>query len=404
MTLQGKKILLGISGGIAAYKTAEMVRNWIKSGADVEVILTSAAQQFITPLTLETLINKKVHTELFPESQFSATVHIDLADWADIVLVAPATANTISKIRMGTGDDLLSTVCLAAWRKTVLAPAMNSNMWMNPAVQENLAVLKNRGYLIVEPTAGDLACGYTGIGRLPDFYILDHWLKSALQKTKKLKGKTVLVTAGRTEEEIDPVRMLTNRSSARMGYAIAEQAAFNGARVILVTGPNQLNPIPGVEIHPIVSALEMEQVVADYIEESDIVFAASAVSDYRPKDILFRKLKKEKKEFSVSLVQNPDILAGIGKLKGKRILVGFAVETDNEEENAKKKMRTKNLDMIVLNNPSEPGAGFETDTNKVTIFIPKRKGIKLPLMSKSEVASRLIDEVSKLIIKQKKSK
>ncbi len=404
MNLEGKKILLGISGGIAAYKTAEMVRSWIKSGAEVEVIMTPAAQKFITPLTLETLINRQVHTELFPESQFSATVHIDLADWADIVIVAPATANTISKIRMGIGDDLLSTVCLAAWRKTVLAPAMNSNMWINPAVQENLELLKNRGYLVIEPSAGDLACGYTGIGRLPDLYIIEHWLKYALQKTKKLKGKTVLVTAGRTEEEIDPVRLLTNRSSARMGYALAEQAAFNGARVILVTGPNQLNPIPGIEIHQIISATEMEEVVADYIESSDIVFATSAVSDYRPKEVLFRKMKKDKKDFSLSMVQNPDILAGIGKLKGKRIVVGFAVETDNEEENAKTKMRAKNLDMIVLNNPSEPGAGFGTDTNKVTVYIPKRKAIKLPLMSKSDVAARLINEVAKILINQKKNK
>ena len=404
MNLEGKKILLGISGGIAAYKTAEMVRSWVKSGAEVEVILTASAQKFITPLTLETLINRQVHTDLFPESQFSATVHIDLADWADVLIIAPATANTISKIRTGLGNDLLSTVCLAAWRKTILAPAMNSNMWMNPAVQENMEVLRNRGYLIIEPSAGDLACGYTGIGRLPDQFIIDHWIKYTLEKSKKLRGKTVLVTAGRTEEEIDPVRLLTNRSSARMGYALAEQAAFNGARVILVTGPNQLDPIPGIEIHPIMSATEMEQVVAEYIEESDIIFATSAVSDYRPKEVLFRKMKKDKKEFSLSLVQNPDILAGIGKMKGKRIVVGFAVETDNEEENAIKKLRAKNLDMIVLNNPSEPGAGFGTDTNKVTIFIPKRKGIKLPLMSKSDVAARLIDEVVKLVLKQKKHK
>jgi len=402
--LEGKKILLAISGGIAAYKTAEMVRSWVKSGAEVEVVLTSAAQKFVTPLTLETLIGREVHTELFPESQFSATVHIDLADWADVIIVAPATANTISKIRMGIGDDLLTTICLAGWRKTLLAPAMNSNMWTNPAVQENLEVLRNRGYTVIEPSAGDLACGYTGIGRLPDLYILEHWLKYSLQKTKKLKGKTVLVTAGRTEEEIDPVRLLTNRSSARMGYAIAEQAAINGAQVILITGPNQLNPIPGVEIYQVISATEMEQVVAEYIETSDIIFATAAVSDFRPKDVLFRKMKKDKKELTLAMIQNPDILAGIGKLKGKRIVVGFAVETDNEEENAKKKMRAKNLDMIVLNNPSEPGAGFGTDTNKVTIFIPKRKSIKLPLMTKSEVGARLIDEVAKLLIKQKKNK
>jgi phosphopantothenoylcysteine decarboxylase/phosphopantothenate--cysteine ligase len=402
MELKGKKILLGISGGIAAYKTAELVREWIKAGAEVEVILTAAAQQFVTPLTMETLINRQVHTELFPEKQFSATVHIDLADWADVVLVAPATANIIARIRHGLGNDLLSTVCLAAWKKTVLAPAMNSNMWLNPAVQENLQVLSDRGYLIIEPSSGDLACGYTGIGRLPDRPVIDFWLRSALVKSKKLKGKTVLVTAGRTEEEIDPVRLITNRSSGRMGFAIAEQAFFNGARVILVSGPNELDRLPGIEYHQVVSATEMEQVVADYVEDSDIIFATAAVSDYRPRDVFFRKMKKEKKEQQLTLVQNPDILAGIGKLKGNRIVVGFALETDNEEANAKKKMREKNLDMIVLNNPGEPGAGFAVETNKVSLFIQKKKPLKLPLMTKSALAARLIDEVSKLLIKRKK--
>jgi len=402
MELKGKKILLGISGGIAAYKTAELAREWIKAGAELEVILTAAAQQFVTPLTMETLVNRQVHTELFPEKQFSATVHIDLADWADVVLIVPATANIIAKLRHGLGDDLLSTVCLAAWRKTILAPAMNSNMWMNPAVQENLQVLADRGYLIIEPSAGDLACGYTGIGRLPDRSVLDFWLRSALVRSKKLKGKTVLVTAGRTEEEIDPVRLITNRSSGRMGFAIAEQAYFNGARVILVAGPNDLDPLPGVEYHQVVSAMEMEQVVADYVEASDIIFATAAVSDYRPRDVFFRKMKKEKKEQQLTLVQNPDILAGIGKLKGNRIVVGFALETDNEEANARKKMREKNLDIIVLNNPGEPDAGFAVETNKVSLFIQKKKPLKLPLMTKSALAARLIDEVSKLLIKRKK--
>jgi phosphopantothenoylcysteine decarboxylase/phosphopantothenate--cysteine ligase len=402
MEFKGKKIVLGISGGIAAYKTAELVRGWIKAGAEVEVIMTAAAQKFITPLTIETLINRQVHTNLFPEAQFSATIHIDLADWADIVIIAPATANIIAKIRMGIGDDLLSTVCLAAWKKTVLAPAMNSNMWINPAVQENLQALAKRGFLIIEPSAGDLACGYTGIGRLPDNPVINFWLRSALVKSKKLRGKTVLVTAGRTEEEIDPVRLITNRSSGRMGFAIAEQAFFNGARVILVAGPNELQPLPDVEYHQVVSALELEEVVAEKVEEADIVFATAAVSDYRARDVLFRKMKKDKKELQLPLVQNPDILAGIGKLKGRRIVVGFALETDNEEENARKKMREKNLDMIVLNNPGEPGAGFAVETNKVSIFIHKKKPLKLPLMTKTELAARLIDEVSKLFIKRNK--
>jgi len=400
MDLKGKKIVLGITGGIAAYKAAELARRWVKSGAEVEVVMTDSAREFIMPLTMETLINRRVHTDLFPKNEFSATVHIDLADWADLVIIAPATANFISKLRMGLGNDLLSTICLAAWKKTVLAPAMNSNMWVNPAVQENLDTLEKRGYLIIEPSAGDLACGYTGIGRLPDPEIIDFWLECTFHKEKKLKGKTVLITAGRTEEEIDPVRILTNRSSARMGYALAEHAYFNGAKVILISGPNELTPIPGVEYHSVVTAIEMEQEVAERIEDADIIIASAAVSDYRAKEVLFRKMKKRKKEYSLDLVQNPDILAGIGKLKGNRIVVGFAVETDNEEKNAKEKMKSKNLDMIVLNNPGEPGAGFAANTNKVTIFAPRKKAIDLPLMTKSEVAKVIIEEIAKLLKKR----
>jgi phosphopantothenoylcysteine decarboxylase/phosphopantothenate--cysteine ligase len=401
MDLKDKKIVLGISGGIAAYKSAELARRWVKAGAEVEVVMTDAAREFITPLTLETLVNRKVHTNLFPKDEFSATVHIDLADWADRIIIAPATANFISKLRIGQGDDLLSTICLAAWKKTIIAPAMNSNMWVNPAVQENLEILEKRGYLIIEPSAGDLACGYTGIGRLPDPDTIDFWMQYALHGDKKLKGKTVLITAGRTEEEIDPVRILTNRSSARMGFSLAEQSFFSGAKVILISGPNELVPLPGVEYHSVVSAMEMEEEVAERIEEADIIIASAAVSDYRSKEVLFRKMKKGKKEHTLTMVQNPDILAGIGKMKGKRIVVGFAIETDNEEENAKAKMKSKNLDMIVLNNPGEPGAGFASETNKVTLFAPRKKAIKLPLMTKTEVASRIIEEIAKLIKKQK---
>jgi len=401
MDLKDKKIVLGVTGGIAAYKSAELARRWIKAGAEVEVVMTDAACEFITPLTFETLVNRKVHTDLFPKDEYSATVHIDLADWADCVIVAPATANFVSKIRMGQGNDLLSTICLAAWKKTVIAPAMNSNMWMNPAVQENLEVLENRGYIIIEPSAGELACGYKGIGRLPDPDVIDHWLQFALKSDSKLKNKTVLITAGRTEEEIDPVRILTNRSTARMGFALAEQSLLRGAKVILISGPNELTPMPGVEYHSVVSAIEMEQEVAERIEDADIIIASAAVSDYRSKEVLFRKMKKGKKEHSLTMVQNPDILAGIGKMKGKRIVVGFAIETDNEEENAKAKMRTKNLDMIVLNNPGEPGAGFASETNKVSIFSPRKKAIKLPLMTKSEVASKILEEIVKLVKKQK---
>jgi len=404
MDLHGKKILLGITGGIAAYKAAEMVRRWIKAGAEVEVVMTRAAVKFITPLTMETLINRQVHTDLFPEHQYSATVHIDLADWADILVIAPATANMIAKIRMGVGDDLLSTICLAAWRKTLIFPAMNSNMWANPAVKENLLTLAQRGYSVIEPASGDLACGYTGVGRMPDPPVIDFWLQFALNKSRKLKNKTVLITASRTEEEIDPVRILTNRSSGRMGFALAEQAVMAGAEVLLVSGPTELLPPPSVSYYPVGTALEMEQMAAELIEKADIVIAAAAVSDYRPKEVMFRKMKKSEAEFSLPLLQNPDILAGIGKFKGERVIVGFALETDNEIENARKKLKAKNLDMIVLNNPGESGAGFAGETNRVTLMQPKRKAVQLPLMSKSQVAKRIIDEIVKLIGNKSKRK
>ena len=403
MNFKGKKIVLGITGGIAAYKCAELIRRWVQYGAEVEVIMTRAAQEFITPLTMETLSNRRVHTDLFPQKEFSATVHIDLADWADAVIIAPATADFIAKLRNGVGDDLLSTVCLAAWRKTVVAPAMNSNMWANPAVQENLGILSERGYLIIQPEEGDLACGYKGAGRLPDPHIIDHWLAYFMHSKSLLKGKTVLITAGRTEEEIDPVRLITNRSSGKMGFALARQAFYNGARVILVAGPNDLKPLPGIEYHQVTTAEEMYEIVTETVDPADIVIANAAVSDYRSKDVFFRKVKKEKEEMDLHLVANPDILAQLGVRKGNRVLVGFALETDNEHANAREKLRRKNLDMIILNNPIEDGAAFGYDTNKVTIFRKRGKPIEMPVMTKDEVADRIIQEVGKLMVDRTKS-
>jgi phosphopantothenoylcysteine decarboxylase/phosphopantothenate--cysteine ligase len=397
MNLTGKKLVLGISGGIAAYKCAELARRWVQAGAEVQVIMTKAAQQFITPLTMETVIGKQVHTSLFPPDRFSATIHIDLADWAEAVIIAPATADIIAKLRHGGGDDLLTTVCLAAWKKIIIAPSMNSNMWNNPAVQDNIKVLEKHGCLIVPPTTGDLACGYTGVGRMADPDVINYWLQYYLHPKGELEGKTVLITAGRTEEEIDPVRIITNRSSGKMGFALAEQAFFNGAKVILVAGPNNLKPLPAVEYHQVVTAEEMYHTVLKLVDRADVVIANSAVSDYRSKEVLFRKLKKERKEIKLDLVANPDIIAEIGKKKGKRLLIGFAIETHNEKENALEKMRKKNLDMIVLNNPSEEGAGFATNTNRVTIFKRKAKPIELPVMSKNDVAARILDEIIKIL-------
>lgn len=403
MSFKGKKVVIGISGGIAAYKCAELVRQLKRSGAEVEVIMTQAARKFITPLTMETLSEKKVHANLFPDDEFSATVHIDLADWADVVLIAPATANIIAKINNGIGDDLLSTVCLAAWRKTVIAPAMNSNMWANPAVQCNLKELTKNGYIIIDPAEGDLACGYTGTGRLPDLAVLLHWLKYAMTAKKDLAGKIVLVTAGRTEEEIDPVRIITNRSSGKMGFALASEASYRGAKVKLVAGPNNLSPPPGVDYYPVGSAEDMYDAVFENLDDVDIMIANAAVSDYRSKNVLFRKMKKDKKEIELAMVANPDILGDAGKRKGSRILIGFALETDNEHENARKKLKNKNLDMIVINNPTEDSAAFASETNRVTIIKKSGKPVELPLMEKTQVAVKIMNEVVKLTGKKKKS-
>ena len=404
MSLHGKKIVLGISGGIAAYKCAELVRSMVRQGAEVEVVMTASAQKFITPLTMETLSGRKVHYDLFPDQEFTATVHIDLADWADQILIAPATANMIGKLAGGIGDDLLTTVCLAGWRKTTIAPAMNSNMWANPAVQENLKKLESRGYLIIQPDTGDLACGYQGAGRLPDTYVIEHWLQYALKTPKDLAGKTVLVTAGRTEEEIDPVRLVTNRSTGKMGFALAAEAFFRGANVKLVAGPNLLPCLPGVTYFPVGSAEEMYDAVFENLDDVDIVIANAAVSDYRSKNVLFRKMKKDKKEINLEMVANPDIIAEVGKRKGHRFLVGFALETDNEHENAREKLKKKNLDMIVLNNPTEEGAAFATETNRVSIISAQGKAQELPLQSKRQVATVVIDHLIKLMKKAGKSK
>lgn len=397
MNLKGKKILLGISGGIAAYKTPYLVRAWEQAGAEIEIVMTRAAQQFVTPLTLETVSGKMVHHELFPQGRYSATEHIDLADWAEAVVIAPATANIIAKIAQGIGDDLLSTVCLAAHYKLMIAPAMNSNMWDNPAVQQNINTLQNRGVVIVPPDSGDLACGYVGKGRLPDTEVITQWLKHRLTVPKALKGKTVLITAGRTEEELDPVRIITNRSSGKMGFALAREAFYRGANVVLVSGPNNLQVPDGIEYYPVVSATEMLKTVQQHLERTDIVIAAAAVSDYRPAKRLNQKLKKGKENLTTEFIENPDILQYIGNRKENKILVGFAVETNNEKDNALSKLKRKKLDLIVVNNPLHEGAGFQTDTNRVTIFSKDGKEVAVELMSKEDIAEKIFDQIQEVV-------
>jgi phosphopantothenoylcysteine decarboxylase/phosphopantothenate--cysteine ligase len=397
MSLQGKKILLGITGGIAAYKCAELVRIWIRAGAEVKVIMTAAAQKFITPLTFETLTVNRVFTSLFPEERNDKAIHIGLADWTDVLVIAPATANFLAKARMGMGDDLLSTVSLAAWYKTMIFPAMNSNMWKNPAVRENIDELKKRGYLVINPDEGDLACGYTGPGRLADSRIIEYWVQYFLSPKTILKDKTILITAGRTEEEIDPVRILTNRSSGKMGFALAREAYYRGARVILISGPNSLFQAPGIEYYGIISAREMEKCVSSHVDQADIVISTAAVTDYRCKSIAAHKIKREDDNLKMELIANPDILYGLSQNKKNKILIGFALETENMEKNTLMKMHDKNLDMIVVNNPLDKGAAFSHDTNKVIIYCKKNKKIELPLLKKTEVAGKILDEIEKII-------
>ncbi len=391
-----KKILLGISGGIAAYKTASLAREWIQAGAEVEIIMTAASQKFITPLTMETLIGRQVHTQLFPDEKFSGTIHIDLADWADVVLIAPATANIIGKIRYGIGDDLLTTVCLAAHEKMVIAPAMNSNMLSNPAVRENLKILKKRGYVIIPPDSGDLACGYTGKGRLPDNWILNQWLVYKLHKKKTLAGKNILITAGRTEESIDPARIVTNRSSGKMGFALAREAFYRGANVVLISGPNNQQIPTGIDYIQVNNAVEMYNAVKEKWDKTEVFVSSAAVSDYRPKDIMNHKIKKSEETISIDFTANPDILALVSQNKGDRILIGFAVETENEKENALSKLEKKKLDMIIVNNPLKEGAAFAADTNIVSIYSKDKNETALPLLTKDEVAVKIFNELDNI--------
>ncbi len=393
---KGKKILLAVSGGIAAYKCGELVRFWLKAGAEVRVVMTEAATRFITPLTMETLTRRPVHTDLFPEREFSATLHVNLADWADVVVAAPATANIIAKMAQGIADDFVSTMLCAAHKKTVVAPAMNSNMWLNPAVQHNIQLLRDRNYTIVEPEEGFLAEGYDGVGRLAAMESIDHWTRYFLQAEKKLQGKQVLVTGGRTEESIDPVRIITNRSSGKMGLALARAAFYHGADVTLVTGPGTLPDLPGIEIVRVTTALEMQAAVNERYNNCDIFIASAAVSDYRPAETHDHKLKKAGNGLTIGLQANPDILASLAQKKENRIHVGFAVETQNEKKNALDKLKRKNLDLVVMNNPLQKGAAFSQDTNKVILYSKKSED-DLPMMSKDELALKIMARIATLL-------
>ena len=393
------RITLGVTGGVAAYKSAELVRRLQAEGHTVQVVMTKAAREFITPLTFAALSGQKVITDLFANSDGgdanleSAIEHIAVAQRTDLLLVAPATADILAKFARGLADDFLSTLYLASTAPVVVAPAMNVNMWQHPATQENLAALRKRGVRIVEPGEGYLACGMTGPGRLAAQEEILKAVQEVLQAGKDLAGETVLVTAGPTCEDLDPVRFITNRSSGKMGYAVAEAAARRGAKVVLISGPTALDTPECVERVDVRTTEGMLRAVETRFAQATIAVFAAAVADYRPAEPATTKIKRTKDELTIRLEPNPDILATVAREKGDRVVVGFAAETDHVAENARKKLEKKNADLIVANDVTAEGAGFDVDTNIVTIFSRDGRDLPLPRWSKAEVAQRILDEV-----------
>jgi phosphopantothenoylcysteine decarboxylase / phosphopantothenate---cysteine ligase len=391
--LEGRTVVVGVTGGIACYKACEVVRLLVAAGAEVRVVMTAAAREFVTPLTLQTLSGHPVATDTFSLTQESEIGHIRLADSAEVIVIAPATANALAKLAAGIADDLLTTVMLATRAPVVLAPAMNVHMWEHPAVQENLARLVARGARVVGPAHGSLACGYEGAGRLADPAEIVEAVAAALAP-QDLAGERILVSAGPTEEPVDPVRYVSNRSSGKMGYAIARVARRRGAEVTLVSGPTSLASPPGVSVVAVKTAHEMARAVNDAYGLATVVVMSAAVADYRPRRPSPRKLKKSAASLVLELERNPDILAGLAARKGRRLLVGFAAETHDVVAEARRKLRAKRLDLLVANDVTAPGAGFGTDTNRVRLLDAGGLEEELPLLSKEEVAERILDWVA----------
>ena len=395
------RITLGVTGGVAAYKAAELVRRLQQDGFTVQVVMTRGAREFVTPLTFAALSGQKVITDLFAESSGEANLesaieHIAVAQRTDLLLVAPATADILAKFARGIADDFLTTLYLASTAPVVVAPAMNVNMWNHAATQENVEMLRARGVNIVDPDEGYLACGMTGAGRLAGQEAIVAAVREALHIARDLAGETILVTAGPTREDLDPVRYFTNRSSGKMGYAVAEAAARRGARVTLVTGPTSLETPSGVERIDVRTAEDMERAVTEKFSACSIAIFAAAVADYRPAEQSPQKMKRGKESLTISLEPTPDILASVARNKGDRLVVGFAAETDHVSENARKKLVAKNADLIVANDVTAEGAGFDADTNVVTLFSRDGRDLALPRMSKTEVAQRILDEILRL--------
>ncbi|MCL6622165.1 MAG: bifunctional phosphopantothenoylcysteine decarboxylase/phosphopantothenate--cysteine ligase CoaBC [Syntrophobacterales bacterium] len=389
MHFNGKRILLGVSGGIACYKAVELARRLVTAGAQVKVVMTKGAQEFVTPLTFAAITGQTVGTGLFGPG-IHPLEHIWLGQQVDALILAPATANLIGKFAAGIGDDLLTTILLAATRPVLLCPAMNCEMYANPVVQENLARLEHRGVTVLRPGVGPLACGAVGYGRLPEVEDMLAAL-SRLVSPQDLAGRHLLVTAGPTHEDLDPVRFLTNRSSGKMGYAVAKAAWRRGAEVTLVSGPTALPPPYGVEVVQVRAALELLAVLRERFPTADALIMAAAVSDYRPESLASTKLKRGSRAQELRLVQNPDIVKELAALKTHQVLVGFAAETGDLLAEGRRKLEEKNLDLIVANEVNRPDAGFAVDTNEVTLIPREGEPLALPLMSKDEVAERLLD-------------
>ncbi len=402
MPREGARIILGVGGGIAAYKSAELARLLVQRGYLVQAVMTPAATQFITPLTLASLTHHKVITKLFAEREDSTAIlssaieHIDVALENDLLVVAPATADLLAQFAHGLAGDFLTTMHLAFTGPVLLAPAMNTNMWNHAATQANIQTLKDRGYHFVGPDAGDLACGMVGEGRLAEPLEIADAVSALLNRSRDLEGETILITAGPTQEAIDPVRVITNRSSGRMGYAIAEKAAARGARVILVSGPVALAPPKGVEVLRVESAEQMKNAVLAQLDAASIFIGVAAVADYRPTNPAGQKLKKTASRLSIELEPTTDILAEVGHQKGDRIVIGFAAETQNLAAEGKRKLESKNCDLVVANLVGQDGTGFESEENEVLLITRDAEPLAIPRAAKREIASRILDQIAPL--------
>ena len=394
-------VILGVGGGIAAYKAAELARALQENGLGVQVVMTAAAEQFVRPLTFAALTGRKVITSLFAERSAdevlsSAVEHIRVAQDNDLLVVAPATADLLAKFARGLADDFLTTLYLAFTGPVVLAPAMNTNMWNHPATRENLGILVKRGHLVIEPDEGPLACGTVGPGRLAEPERIASAVAALLHPRQDLEGETVVVTAGPTQEPLDPVRFISNRSSGKMGYALAEAAANRGARVILVSGPVNLPEPRSVETVKVRTAVEMRRAVFDHLDEATIIIKSAAVADFHVANVPKQKVKKTAARISIELDPTPDILAELGQKKGDRLLIGFAAETENLIEESRRKLKTKNCDMVVGNLVGGDQTGFESDQNEVVLVLRTGESVPLARAAKREIADRIFDHALKL--------